>query len=124
MLFQRNKLKLPKLRQKFHVNWYLEQFELKIYVTICTSQSNKAILKNVQNVRIHTLLACIFSWRPQKLLIFFVNRNSKKTDFGKLCCLFICFPFVKLKPYGNRVMSLGSLSFCLTMITGTCNFVE
>jgi hypothetical protein len=23
---QHNKLQLPKLRQKFHVNWYLEQF--------------------------------------------------------------------------------------------------
>jgi len=26
MLFQRNKLQLPKLNQKSHVNWYLEQF--------------------------------------------------------------------------------------------------
>jgi len=26
MLFQRNELQLPKLSQKSHVNWYLEQF--------------------------------------------------------------------------------------------------
>jgi len=26
MLFQRNKLQLPKLSRKSHVNWYLEQF--------------------------------------------------------------------------------------------------
>jgi hypothetical protein len=45
MLFQRNKLQLPKLSKKFHVNWYLEQFELKIHVNICTSQNNKAIFK-------------------------------------------------------------------------------
>jgi hypothetical protein len=47
MLFQRNKLQLPKLRKKFHVNWYLEQFELKIHVTICTSHSNKAKVKKI-----------------------------------------------------------------------------
>jgi hypothetical protein len=51
MLFQRNKLQLPKLRQKFHVNWYMEQFELKIHVNICTSPSNKAILKKITTIR-------------------------------------------------------------------------
>jgi hypothetical protein len=45
MLFQSNKLQLPKLIQKFNVNWYMEQFELKIHVNICTSQSNKAKVK-------------------------------------------------------------------------------
>jgi hypothetical protein len=45
MLFQRNKLQLPKLRQKFNVNWYLKEFQLKIHVNVRTSQSNKAIFK-------------------------------------------------------------------------------
>jgi len=43
MLFQRNKLQLPKLSQTSHVNWYLEQFQWKTHVNICTSQSNKSI---------------------------------------------------------------------------------
>ena len=40
MLFQRNKLQLPKLSQTSYVNWYLEQFYMEIHVNICTLQSN------------------------------------------------------------------------------------
>jgi hypothetical protein len=65
MFCQRNKLQLPKLRQKFHVNWYLEQFELKIHVTICTSQSNKAILKKVKEEGRQSQLSFMLGWRNQ-----------------------------------------------------------
>jgi hypothetical protein len=45
MLFVRQELLLPKLIQKSHVNWYLEEFYWKIHVNICTFQSNKSLLK-------------------------------------------------------------------------------
>jgi len=44
-MFLRQELLLPKLSQKSHVNWYLEQFYWKIHVNVCTFQSNKSILK-------------------------------------------------------------------------------
>ena len=45
MLFQRNTHQLPKLSQKSHVNWYLEQFYMEIHVNICIFQSNKSLKK-------------------------------------------------------------------------------